>query len=178
MRQFGRVGKRFITSVKIVNGPHSRAIVQRPPDIDRPGVEFRYPALTCRVDRNSLVKSGQVVQLPNGDYYLVADHSKTADAHTHHLFRCDRQVVWSRMATIDDPLTGVAKADGPVVLADDLWVMWERVRREFADLTIRVEQETHLLATGADVQLGDLIDDMRVKRVNTALGVKILELEG
>lgn len=173
----GRIGKRFITSVKIVNGPHTRAIVQRPPDIDRPGTEYRYPALTCRVERDSLLRSGHVVQLPSGDYYLVADHSKTIDAHTHHLFRCDRQVVWSRATTIDDPLTGLPRSDERTVLADDLWVMWERVRREFADLNPRIEQETHLLATGADVQLGDLINDMRVKRVNTALGVKILELE-
>ena len=176
MRRFSRVGSKLFEPVQIVGGPKSRAIVQRPPDIDRPGVEFNYPNLTCRVHHDSLIKSGQVISMA-GCYYLVADHSSTVDWVTHHLFRCDRQVSWARISTTTDPVTGVERNTSPSSQGT-LWVVWNRMRREFVDLNIRIAQETHMMVTGANVLLDDTIDGMTVKRVSQALGVKVVELQG
>lgn len=177
MRRFRRVGTGLFEPVQIVGGPRSRAIVQRPPDIDRPGAEFAHPTLSCRVPRDSLVKTGQVLELQGGDRYLVAEHSATIDWQTHHLFMCDRQVVWSRPTKTLDPVTRLPKTGEPAEIAR-IWVMWERVRREFTDLTVRIDQETHLVATGAEVLPNDRLDGMLVKRVNHALGIQIVELQG
>lgn len=177
MRRFNRVGTFAYEPLRIVGGPVTRAIIQRPPDIDRPGAEFTYPSPTLRVPHGSLVRTGQVVEIPGGDKYLVADHSRTIDWITHHLFRADRQVTWSRIGTVTDTRTGLEKNDVPNDLGS-VWVMWEKVRREFTDLNLRVDQENHLVATGADVQEDDLIAGMTVRRVNRALGIKIVELLG
>lgn len=177
MRRFSRVGGRLYEPVRIVGGPATRAIIHRPPEIDHPGAEFAYPSFTCRVQHTSLIRAGQVLRLPSGDHYLVAEHSATIDWKTFHLFRCDRQVDWQQPTPTLDPLTNLPKAAGlsePV----RLWVMWERVRREFTDLNLRVNQERHLVATGADVELGHHIEGMRVDRISHALGIKILELQG
>lgn len=175
--RFSRSGSRLYEPVQILGGPTSRAIVQRPPDIDRPGAEFTHPSLTCRVRHGSLISTGQIVRLQGGSNYLVTNHSETADWVTHHLFRCDRQVTWTRLTTTVDPLTQLPKASSPTSLGE-IWVLWEKMRREFTDLSMRIAQENHLMVTGADVQLDDLIDDMRVKRVNRALGVNVVELQG
>lgn len=174
MRRFTRV---FSEPVQIIGGPKTRAVVHRPPDIDQPGAEFSYPSLTCRVKPKSLIDAGQVLRLQSGDHYLVADHSATVDWTTFHLFRCDRQVAWARPNTAIDRLTGQQKAAPPLALGT-LWVMWEKVRREFTDLSLRVANERHLVATGADVLVGDTITGLTVDRVNQALGVKVVELKG
>lgn len=176
MRRFNRVGATHFEPVWIEGGPKSRAILQRPPDIDRPGQEFAYPSPTLRVPPNSLVKSGQVIRTQAGMRYLVADHSATVDWVTHHLFNCDRQVDWATQTVTKDPVTGLEKVRGttdPV----QIWVMWEKVRREFTDLNIRVNQETHLMLTGEDVKMNDLINGLKVVRVNRALGVNVVEIQ-
>lgn len=178
MRRYDRAGHSLFEPVQIVDGPKTRAVIQRPPEIDRPGAEFSHPTMTCRVRRGSLVKPGMVLRLPSGDHYLVANHSATFDWVTFHMFRCDRQVTWTRPASTTDPLTGLPRKTGTPSLIGRPWVMWERVRRQFEDLNLRVAQEQHLFATGIDVQIEDLIDDMRVTRINTALGIKIVELQG
>lgn len=178
MRRFNRVGARHYEDVKIVGGPTTRALIQRPPDIDRPGAEFTYPSPTLRVPVGSLVKSGQVVRIPSGDHYLVADHSATTDWVTHHLFRCDRQVPWGRFTMTADPVTKVMHQSPTPATLGNPWVMWERVRREFTDLTIRVSQETLLVAVGAQVELNDILNSMKVVRKSHALGVTIVELQG
>lgn len=177
MRRYNKAGHAFFEPVQIVDGPRTRAIIHRPPLIDRPGAEFSHPAMTCRVPLSSLIHAGLVVRLPSKDHYLVADHSATIDWRTFHLFRCDRQVTWKRPSAATDALTGLPKAGAPTTMGTP-WVMWERMRRELTDLNLRINQEQHLMATGANLQLGDLIDGMRVTRINTALGVKVVELQG
>ena len=58
-----------------------------------------------------------------------------------------------------------------------IWVMRERVRREFVDLTMRLSQERHLVAAGADIHTGDFLNGTIVDRVGTYLGIAVLELQ-
>lgn len=178
MREFHRITDRFYEPIKIIDGPDTRAIVARPPDIDQPGVEFAAPSLTMRVQRDSLIKAGQVVLTEGGEHYVLAKHNETTDWRTLHMFWCDRKVQWSRPAPGVDRLTGLKTIGGPPVLQGEIYVMWERVRREFTELALRISQERHLVATGANIQIGDIIDKMVVDRVSYSLGVRIAELRG
>lgn len=177
-RRFQRVGTGMFEPVQIEGGARTRAILQRPPDIDRPGAEYTYPSPTLRVKPDSLIQDGSVIRTQAGVRYLVAGHSATLDWVTHHLFRCDRQVTWARYTSTTDPVTQLQVTPATPTTIGFPWVMWEKVRREFTDLTLRVDQENHLLATGENVQLNDVIEGMTVKRVNRALGVTIVELQG
>lgn len=177
MRSLAGVGDKFYEPIRIVGGARTRARIQRTSDGDQPGAEFSLPTTTLRVDRKSIIQSGMVVQLPGDELFLVADHSQTGQYRTHHLFPADREVTWTRRKTKADPVTKLTQPDGE----DDLgtiWVMWERTRREFMDLSLRIAQENYLVATGAAVAIGDYVDGKLVRRVSLAMGVRVLELQG
>lgn len=176
MRRFNRVAHDFYEPVRIVGGAKTRAIIQRPPDIDQPGVEFQAPSLICRVQRNSILSAGQVIETGGGEKYLLAKHSATADWTTFHMFYVDRLVTWERQVPTVDRLTGLKGTGSTKQDLGGLWVVWERMRREFTELALRVSQERHLVLAGAEVQIGDLIDGVVVDRVSDALGIRVLEL--
>jgi hypothetical protein len=179
VRSFGTGGGRFYEDVHIVDGPRTRATIQRADLKDNPQVEFAYPKIACRVLARSLLKPGQVVLLKGGEHYLTTDHSATGDYRVLHLFLTDRQVVWSRKAVTTDILTGLAKATpgDPDPIGNPIWVMWERVRRQFPDTAAHMNVDNNLIATGYPVQLNDFIDGKVVKRVDQALGVWIVEVQ-
>lgn len=162
--------------VQIVGGPLTKAVIHRASDNDQPGVEFAYPKVSCRVKPGSLIRTGQVLKTQGEEHFLVCDHSATPKYVTHHLFRCDRQMVWTRPGTATDALTGLQRATGAPIAMGTIYVMQERVRREFTDLTLRISQEQAVVATGSPVQIGDMLDQRRVARLSFALGVRILEL--
>lgn len=123
--------------------------------------------------------TGQVIQTRADERYLVADHSRTVDYITYHLFETDRQITWERETFRVNPVSKQKQSLGrQPVQASPIWVMWERARREFMDLNVRIAQETYLLATGENIQLGDFLDGKVVKRVSNALGIKVVELQG
>ena len=110
-------------------------------------------------------------------YYLATSHSATIDYRIMHLFRCDRMVAWSRNTVTNDTLTGLPMAAAEPTLIENIWLMWERSRRQFADQTAHLNLEVPLIATGAPVQPNDYIDGKIVKRVAYALGVQILVIQ-
>lgn len=179
MRKLARSQGHAVEPIEIVGGARTRGIVHRPGDNDQPGAEFALPKTTLRVLSNSIVKLGDVIKTRAGERYLVANHSRTVDYITYHLFETDRAVSWEREAFNVNPVSKQRQSLGrQPVQAAPIWVMWERARREFMDLNIRIAQETYLLATGEDIQLGDFLDGKLVKRVSNALGIKVVELQG
>lgn len=170
-----RAGDRFWEEVKIIDGPHTRAIIQRAKDEDKPGDQFLAPKLSIRVKPDSLVTSGQVLLLKSGDHYLVGDHNATTEWRTHHLFKCDRQVTWLRPATTTDALTGLPKSSTNTTMGHP-WVYWERVARNQYDNQTKFDLITYLVACGGDVQLNDTLDGHQVFRFDRSLGLNILGL--
>lgn len=177
MRTFKTGSGRFFEDVQIVGGPKTRATIQRANLTDNPQVEFAFPKISCRVPLDSLLVAGQVVRLKGDGYYLTADHSATDDYKILHLFRTDRQVVWARKIEQTDVLTGLPKSGGEPTPIATIYVMWERVRRQFTDTAAHFNAEQMLIATGSPVEINDFIDGKIVKRATTALGVRILELQ-
>ena len=176
MRRLGQAGERFYEPIQILGGSRTRARVQRAKDGNQPGAEFALPKTTLRVDPRSIIRNRMVVELRGGDKFLVAEHSATHEYVTHHLLPVDRQVTWTRPQTRIDPVSKVKVTTAPEQKGM-IWVMWERTRREFMDLSIRIAQENYLVATGEPVQIGDYIDNKLVRRVAHALDVYILELQ-
>ena len=177
MREIFPTSTRTQETFRVLGGPRLVGRIHRPSDTDRPGVEFATPKTTLRVSNRSIVKPRMVIETPGGDKYLVADHSRQKDYNTYHLFETDRQVEWKRGQTVQDPVTKRDIAVSPQTMGT-IWVMWERARREFMDLNIRVSQDSSLIATGADLQINDTVDGMIVRRVSQALGVTVAELQG
>lgn len=171
------VGSRFNEPVRIVGGPKTYARIQRASDGGAPGVEFALPKTTLRVRPSSIITAGLVVELPGGDKFLTAEHSETAEYRTFHLFQTDRRVSWTKPNTRLHPVSKQPVGNGSESMGM-IWVMWERTRREFMDLSIRIAQENYMVATGAEVEMGHYIDGKMVKRVSHAMGVRVLELQG
>ena len=176
MTRLNRSSTRLETPVRVVGGPRTVGVIQLPSDTSDPGIEFAYPKMSIRVGRRSLLRAGMIIQSESG-HHLLADHSVTADYKTFYMLECDRQVAWTRPAGAVDPISKLKTTGGPPAALGQIWVLWERNRREYADLPIRFNQETTLSATGDDVQIGDMLDGRKVTRVNESLGIRVLELQ-
>jgi len=170
------MNSRMYETVRILGGPKTKVILQRPSDKTDPGIEFAYPRVLMRVKPQSIVKSTDILVF-DGSHFLVADHSHNPDYRTHSLFECSQYVPWTRPAGSIHPVTGLETRDDQPTSLGSLWMVWQRQRREFADLPIRINQEVYLSLTGAAVELGDYVGGIRVTRVNHSLGVRILELQ-
>jgi hypothetical protein len=171
----GRYSDRLFEPVQIVGGPGTRAIIQRPVESGQPTREMAETRTFARTLANTLIRVGDVLRV--GDqHYLAADHPSTGRDKVFRLFPADRLVSWERTGTIVDPLTQRPKGTGPVDMGD-IWVVWDMITREPFDLNIRIGDQKHLVITGADVHDGDLLDGETVKRVNTALGLRVLEVQ-
>lgn len=176
MSRLSRTSKRFESPIKIVGGPRTVGVIHLPSDLTDPGIEFAYPKMALRVGRHSIVRPGHVIETESG-YFLLASHTSTFEYRTLYMLQCDRQVRWTQPVTTIDPVSGLRTSGGPPQDRGDIWVLWERNRREYADLPIRFNQETTLSATGSQVEIGDMLDGRKVTRVNQALGIRVLELQ-
>lgn len=176
MTRLRRTSARLETPVKVVGGPRTVGVIQLPSDTSDPGIEFAYPKMAIRVGRRSLLRAGLVIETEGG-FHLLADHSASQDYKTFYMLGCDRQVTWTRPVPAIDPISLLPTSGSTPTDLGLIWVIWERNRREYADLPIRFNQETTLSATGADVQIGDMLDGRKVTRVNMSLGIRVLELQ-
>ena len=175
MRQF-RGSDRFKERVGILGGPRTFGTFIHASDTSNPGQEISAPRMTLRVPRNSLVTPGQCI-LGAGAYYLTGRATQTPDYQTLTLFEADRQVRWTRTTTKIDPVTKQQVADGDPTFMGNIWVLWQRLKREFKDAAIHMEQDTLMTMTVSPVLAGDYLDGIRVKRIDSALGLWVLELQ-
>lgn len=178
MRSFKGVGNRFQTTVKIVGGPTTRMIIHRPSDQDNPSNNFLVPHFMGRVQKDSLIQPGNVVYIPDYQkHYILGHHSSTADHRTLYMFLCDRQLSWKRRATEVDLTTRLPRELAPVELGTP-WIYWQRERREFTDLNLRVTNERYIALTNEDVELRDSLDGKTIDRIDEVYGLKVLEIQG
>lgn len=179
MRTFNTGRGRFYEPVQIIGGAKTRAIIQRANISDNPQTSNPdFPKIACRVLPSSILKTGQVITINGGGNYLLASHSATSDYTLFHMLRADRQMAWERKTLGSDPLTHLPIDTGSRASLGSLWVMSERVRRQFTDTDSHFNVENLLIATGAAVLTNDFLGGQVVKRVQAALGVFIVELQG
>ncbi|KQS84258.1 hypothetical protein [Rhizobium sp. Leaf383] len=145
------------------------------------GYDFSAPRRLLRVSADCLVNTLDVIRDIAGRWFLVADHDASfaygvIEYRSHMLIPLNKNVSWARETTTLDPLTKREKAAGKVDLGQ-IWVLIERVNREQADGTMRVKEETVTCFSSAELKLGDIVDNMVVKRVNIVRGVYLSELQ-
>lgn len=176
------VGRRFENKMVRADGfPFTAAVMP----MDEGGVaayDFSYPRIYFRLRRDSAVGTGDIVIDPAGRRYLLADHDQPAIYNTilyrsHLAFQMNSTPVWQRESKgVRDPLTGLNRAGGKDELGR-IEALIEMFGRESRDGAIRVAEQTRRMVTNAPIQLGDVIDDMVVRRLDTALGVWVAEIE-
>lgn len=174
-------GRRFESLLKTVGGFPFMGDIQAADEGHVPNYDFSDPRLILRVRHLCPVNTGSMIIDPAGRRFLLADHDQASDYNqihyrTHRLFHMNKQVTWKRETQIIDPLTKLAKGVGREPLGNP-WVLIERMTREPPAGQLGVKEQVRQLITGEDIKLGDIIDDMIVKRLDTVLGVNLAEIQ-
>lgn len=164
----------FFEDVTLEEGGTFPVSIQRVSDREFPALDFSPPRLICRVRPQSLLHVGHVISRA-GVRYVLARLSVTPDYRSFWMFEANRLVEWKKPITTTHALTGREKSAG-MGPATSLWVGWEIMTRQPYERAIGVSNETTRIITGANVEENDLINGQQVKRVNEALGLKIVEV--
>lgn len=171
------LNEQFYEPVQIHNGPESRGIFSTASEQDQPNFEFSSQKLIMRAARDTLCAVGNVILRPKtGERFLLGIHTQTNSYKVFRALKADRLVTWTREATSNDPLTGEPITTGNTSLGS-IWVLWDMIRREAPDFGFQVQEERNLVITGEDIQLGDMLDGQEVKRVNIAMGLRIVQVQ-
>lgn len=149
---------------------------------DIPNFLFSFPRLLLRVAPDCPVSATDIVEDDFGRFHLVADYAAGALAgemiyRTHQLFQVDREVTWTRQVTTTDALTGLAKTSGTPTTLGPIRITTEIAGREYPDRQSNAKEESIRIITGAEIQLNDKVDGMVVKKVFTAFGVYVGEVQ-
>ncbi len=183
MPSLDKVGQRFESTFTTSYGmPFAAAIMP----LDEGAVasyDFTEPRVIIRVRVDSVAKTGDVIIDPAGRRFLLADHDQNSVYDTvlyrsHKGFSMNRQVLWERQGEgVIDPLTGLEKSGAGKISLGMIDVLIEQFGREQLDTALRVKEQSRRLVTGAEIQLGDIVEDMIVKRLDKSLGIWLAEIE-
>lgn len=162
-------------------GTRFRGSLQPVNEGSQPVDTFAEPRVIMRVRRNEPVKSGDIVMDAIGRRFLVADHDEhiwndSLMFRSHKMLRITDRLSWRRSQDTTDVVTGL-KRSGTEVELGPIWCVLEVYGREQIDFGLRVAEDLRRVITGADVKLGDRIDDAIVKRIAPIFGVKVLEIQ-
>lgn len=176
MRNFGNVGDRFLTDLKTSAGSRFRGTIMPASDLEGSSFDFSSPRLILRVRSDALVGVRDMILSQTGERFLVAEHyAAEAGWRSHRLFKAERQLTWRRPTKTIDPVTKLEKASGGTDMGL-IWATTEIARRQFSDPGLKVPIERLSIVTNALVRANDTLDGMSVTRVNTELGLSILEI--
>lgn len=120
-----------------------------------------------------------VLKTEMGSVYMVGRHgdSEQGDGtlfRTYRLFEAERQFTWLRRSKVIDPVTRLARDTGKT----DKGLIWGAFEPspEMFDRQLRSSFETGRFITNADVQEDDIVNDMKVSRVDMQLGLRLVAL--
>lgn len=147
-----------------------------------PNFLFSFPRLVLRTPADAPVVPRDLIQDEFGRRHLVAAYDAVALAGAKvyqgfQLFQVDREVSWTRAATTTDLLTGLPKPGGSPTSLGPIRAGFEVSGREFPDRASNAREETIRVITGANVLLNDKVDGKIVKRVTSAFGITIAEIQ-
>lgn len=176
------VGRRFESELYTATGYPFPGVIMPLDEGAIASYDFTEPRLILRVRYDCPVATGSILMDPAGRKYIMADHDSgfvydEVLYRTHRLFHVNKTVSWKREdQSVTDTLTGLKRSAGTI---DNgmIDVMIETFGREDLDTALRVKEQRRRLVTSSDIQLGDLIDDMIVKRLDKSVGVWLAEIE-
>lgn len=146
-----------------------------------PSYDFSSTRFLMRVRFSSIVTSGMMIIDVVGRHFITAELDEAFLQNEPlyrnlRLFPANTLVRWERESSSVDPLTQLERGTGKS-LVKEVRMMVEPITKEPIDLTLRIQEQKFRVITNEDVKEGDILNDMVVRRVDQALGVKLLELQ-
>ena len=178
MSRLLQVGEKFKARYKIVDGPYFYGQVLQPPDTSRV-TNFLSARRYLRVTPKSIVAPRQVVIIDN-QKYIVAEHGTGFYVHPIYkhfkLFEVDSIEEWRPAQVLNDPVTGiqttVREEDGGT---PDVYLSIQPHTNSEDSLRIPLENRTAICNQAVSVE--DQIGDYLVTKVDTLLGISIVEMK-
>lgn len=172
---------RFGTELTIIEGGTGTftGVLAEPGQGEVPAYQFNLPRRLLRVEHHLPVRPGQVLRTELGTVYMVGRHGDSearggALFRTFRLFEADNQYTWKRRGKAIDPVTRLPKDTG-LVDQPMVWGAYEPMPEMF-DRQLRSSFETARFITTADVQEDDVVNGMKVARVDMQLGLRLVML--
>lgn len=163
------LGTRFIKP----NGAVFRGVLRSPPSSGSSYDAGYTPRRSLVVARDTSIQAGEVITDTSGTRYICADWSNDGVAgvvatRSLILFAVTGYEKWVRPTYTTEPISGQRKLErnrelGSIAVCREFY----RTREDGT----QVEEEVYRVLTGSRVQIGDLIEDRRVQRVVSILGV-------
>lgn len=172
---------RFGTLLTIIEGGSGQftGIVTEPGQGEVPSYQFNLPRRLLRVSTDLAITPGLVIRTPEGSVYMVARHgdsegNRGSIFRTFRLFEATEQFTWRRRSKVIDPVTRLEKDSG-LTEQGVIWGSYEPSPEMF-DRQLRTTFETARFITNAQVQKDDVVNGMKVSRVDNQLGLKLVTL--
>lgn len=131
----------------------------------------RAPYRVLYVKNPTFIKPGDVVRSYNGEYIILMDHPSDFDwANSFKAVFCNSQLPWVRRVEVEDPVSRVPRTVDHVSMG----TIYANLDNP-SELGLEGLVETgYRFITGQDVQEGDLVDNLRVRRIVSILGIKVV----
>jgi hypothetical protein len=181
MPSLQRADDRFGTPLTVLEGGSGQftGVITEPNQGEVPAYLFNLPRRLLRVSASLPVKPGMVVRGTGGTVWMLGEHG---DAETNQgiifrslvMFEATQQFTWQKRSKVKDKITGLDK-DAGLVAQPSIWGCYEPSPEMF-DRQLHSNFETARLITTADVQRDDVVNGMKVNRVDVQLGVRIVTL--
>ena len=170
---FRKIRDQFAVTLRTVEGHQFRGEFGDPGAYPRPRKEIQnLPHRALVTGRGAIAKSGDLVSFA-GVQYLLAGQHVLMDTKRFLAIEINTTLSWKRTVEVTDPVTKMKKDDDPQTIDPALPAVIEPQRSieeaKFLQSQMRV-------FTAGDVQLGDLLDGMKVLRVDDLFGVRMLEI--
>lgn len=181
MVSLATAGTRFNSLMKTVDGVPFSGSVEQMTEGQLPSYDFSEPRLILRVNFGAPVSAGVMIFDTINRRYLLARMDTSfsrneAEYTTYRMFFMNALVEWNRPTSTVDPLTKQPRSGARSPMGN-IYVLMERVEREFQDATLRAKEETRRVISNADLKLNDLLNGFQVKRVDKVWGVTLAEVQ-
>lgn len=181
MPSLPRADDRFATPLTVIEGGSGqfRGVITEPSQGEVPSYQFNLPRRLLRVDAATPIAAGMVVRSHDGTVFMIGQHGDSETSHgpafrSFRLFEASQKFSWKRRGKVTDTRTGLTKDS---VLADqpEIWGVYEPSPEMF-DRQMRTSFESGRFITNADVQRDDVVNGMKVSRVDIQLGLRLCQL--
>jgi hypothetical protein len=133
--------------------------------------DFR-PRRLLTVSQNAVVQTGDIVTSEEATF-LVTLSATFTDLKQFKCFEITHRISWTRKTDQVDPVTGMLRDTGNLLVDEALPVVIEYGK---VVENLGIETDKYKILTGADVKVGDRLSSWVVQTRKEALGLKLLEV--
>lgn len=164
---------------RIGPGDHFMGLIRDIPDTTRVTNMLSARRL-LQVNPKASAEIGDEIESPTGDRWLCGDHGTGYYAgqdfyRVFKMFEVHKHLEWARYSDAVDPVTGLVRNGVKTVLTTTLPVSEEPISEARDDFRIPLGRKFYV--TNQPIEVGDLIGDYKVTKVDTEIGLYSVELE-